>query len=190
MFPISMDKLTNNQITSIHLLNLSHSVPLNPLAKVYKDTFEDFTQDKCVNLPANYMEDTFCDKCESIYIPGITVSIRVIYNRKKTSAVNRRRLLRYTCLECDHKSDRLLEMPTSKQATPKSNNGTDTEKSNNIKPEGFKATWPKTDTSKSKQRLKKRKQNNLSNLLALKKKEKENESKQFNSLSLMEFMNK
>ena len=186
-----MDKLTNNQITSIHLLNLSHSVPLNPLAKVYKDTFREFTQDKCINLPANYMEDIFCDKCESIYIPGITVSIRIIYNRKKTNAVSRRRLLRYTCLECDHKSDRVLEMPTSKQSTPIPNIGSDTGGRNKTtKPEEFKATWPKADTSKSKQRLKKRKQNNLSNLLALKKKEKENESKQFNSLSLMEFMNK
>ncbi|CUM51600.1 unnamed protein product [Debaryomyces tyrocola] len=184
-----MDKLTNNQISSIHLLNLSHSVPLNPLAKVYKDTFAEFTQDKCINLPANYMEDTFCDKCESIYIPGITVSIRIIYNRKRRSAVNRRRLLRYTCLECDHRSDRELEIPTSKQSTPIPNIG-DTEGNDKTKPEEFKATWPKADTSKSKQRLKKRKQNNLSNLLALKKKEKENESKQFNSLSLMEFMNK
>lgn len=186
-----MDKLTNNQITSIHLQNLSHSVPLNPLAKVYKDTFREFTQDKCINLPANYMEDIFCDKCESIYIPGITVSIRIIYNRKKTNAVSRRRLLRYTCLECDYKSDRVLEMPTSKQSTPIPNIGSDTGGRNKTtKPEEFKATWPKADTSKSKQRLKKRKQNNLSNLLALKKKEKENESKQFNSLSLMEFMNK
>jgi len=121
-----MDKLTNNQITSIHLQNLSHSVPLNPLAKVYKDTFREFTQDKCINLPANYMEDIFCDKCESIYIPGITVSIRIIYNRKKTNAVSRRRLLRYTCLECDHKSDSVLEMPTSKQSTPIPNIGSDT----------------------------------------------------------------
>lgn len=187
-----MDKLTNNQITSIHLLNLSHSVPLNPLAKVYKDTFANFTEEKCINLPATYMEDSFCDKCESIYIPGITVSIRIIYNKKKSSAVNRsRRLLRYTCLECDHKSDRILEVPTSKHATPISNASTDTEGSNKTtKPKEFKATWPKSETLKSKERLKKRKQNNLSNLLSLKKKEKENESKQFNSLSLMEFMNK
>ncbi|CUM46184.1 uncharacterized protein AC631_04821 [Debaryomyces fabryi] len=186
-----MDKLTNNQITSIHLLNLSHSVPLNPLSKVYKDTFADFTNEKCINLPANYMEDTFCDKCESIFIPGITVSTRIIYKKSKSGTVSRRRLLRYTCLECYHKSDRALEMPTSKRSTPIPNSGTDTEANNkSSKPEEFKATWPKSETSKSKQRLKKRKQNNLSNLLAMKKKEKENESKQFNSLSLMEFMNK
>mmetsp|Transcript_4497 Transcript_4497/g.4967 ORF Transcript_4497/g.4967 Transcript_4497/m.4967 type:complete len:187 (-) Transcript_4497:1558-2118(-) len=186
-----MDKLTNNQITSIHLLNLSHSVPFNPLAKVYKDSLEDFTNEKCINLPVDYMEDTFCDKCECIYIPGITVSIRIIYTKSKTGAVNRGRLLRYTCLECYHKLDRVLEIPISKRSTPIPNSGNDTEaKNKNLKSEEFKATWPKPDTSKSKQRLKKRKQNNLSNLLALKKKEKENESKQFNSLSLMEFMNK
>lgn len=186
-----MDKLTNNQITSIHLLNLSHSVPLNPIAKVYKDSLTNFTEEKCINLPINYMEENFCSKCESIYIPGITVSIRIVYGKRKNAKqLAHRRLLRYTCLECNHQLERVLEIPISKQSTPIPHNGPAAEANKTKKSEEFKATWPKTEASKSKQRIKKRKQNNLSNLLALKKKEKENEAKQGSTLSLMEFMNK
>lgn len=183
-----MDKLTNNQITSLHLLNLSHTVPLNPLNRIYKDTFDNFTREKCISLPINYIEETFCGKCGQVFIPGITMSIRIKYPKKKGSTNQRNRILRHSCLGCNHKSDHVLPMLSSHIAASPSPNVDITPKVKSDNTGGFKATWPKRETMKSKERLKKRKQNSLSNLLALKKKEKENESKQVNSLNLMEFM--
>lgn len=107
-----MDKSkTPAQVTAIHLLNTSHSSPLNPLNKLYLTKFSNHCDEKSINLPENYINQRVCSNCGVIYIPGITCSIRIRYkktnksrNSKKSNHNGklRERSLQYICLQCNH----------------------------------------------------------------------------------------
>ena len=108
-------------------------------------------------------------KCGNLFIPGLTVSVRVVYTKQKI------RKLRTRCLACRHSvfDDGLIQKQEKVEPIVKPAVVQSTNEENNA------------NNSKSKER-RKRKMNSLSNLLQDKKKKTE-ESK-LNSLDLMEFL--
>ena len=121
-----MDKRSPSQLTALALLNTAYSSPLNPLSSTHFQNFVNFCHEKSINLPENFVKTRQCFHCGSLYIPGLTVSIRVTFKRRKSTP--RRRLLAYKCLRCDHtQSFEGLLMPkgAKKLLSPK-----------------FVATWP------------------------------------------------
>ena len=218
------ESLTPNQITNLHLFDLAHKIPANPLNKHYSLTFNTQAIDEEINLPTtSLITHRFCRNCGTIWIPGLTISIRIIYKKKKSKNQSKVtegtptqlswdtedspkkpaiRKLQYKCLKCKFKQfdESLIQVPT-KRPTPISS-----APSRSATPLDFKATWAPGNTnqvsvstkkstdsdkgtnSKSKDRIKKRKQNNLSALLEQKKKQKKHDAGGLNSLNLMEFM--
>ncbi|CAK7898578.1 ribonuclease MRP protein subunit Snm1p [[Candida] anglica] len=109
---------TPAQATALELLDLAHSIPLNPLNKVYFTKFTNHCAEKAINLPDGYTLSKICLKCGVLYIPGITVSMRITYgktssrkrgskksksptkNVAKDTTKSRPRRLEYKCLQC------------------------------------------------------------------------------------------
>lgn len=178
-----------------HLYDLTHAVPEVPeLGSIYTSKLHKTFNKKNLTLPNQITNGAkFCSGCETLLIPGINLSMRIVYSKCKKSDKNktkakvwkpRERKLRFTCLSCNNKSHfDLLEPesdPTSMDTTP-----TIEEK----KP--FVATWKPTEEKKkssAKERAKKRKKNNLSLLLNNKKEREEQEKKKSSLLSLNDFM--
>lgn len=171
---VSVPKKPLNQSESklIHLFNLAHSKIDSPFSKLYSLLYHKQEEQQTQTLPDPILKK-FCLNCGGLLIPGLTVSIRVVYTKQKI------RKLRTRCLACRHSifDDGLIQKqekvepvvkPVVVQSTKEDNN-------HNI------------TNLKSKERRKKRKMNNLSNLLQDKKKKKTEESK-LNSLNLMEFL--
>lgn len=198
-----MEELTPSQISNLHLFDLAHRVS-TPLSKHYSLAFNTQAIDEDINLPpTSLITHRFCRNCGSIWIPGLTISIRIIYKKKKSSKPSKPspessstrpiRKLQYKCLHCKYKQfdESLIQQPPKKPVAVSTYIPGTT-------PLDFKATWQgntnqvkktESDTNaKSKDRSKKRKQNNLSALLEQKKKQKKQQSGGLNSLNLMEFM--
>ncbi|EGW32029.1 uncharacterized protein SPAPADRAFT_55584 [Spathaspora passalidarum NRRL Y-27907] len=180
---MSQEKPLNpNQITSLHLYDLAHSNAISPLSQNYSVLFERHNLIKQINLPP-LLTYKFCQGCGNLWIPGLTVSIRIAYPKKKKGENVGKRRLRYRCTVCRHTSydDSLIQEKNKKVEEPV---GEKVE---------FKAEWtpdhtnqvkqPSVKNVKSKDRAKKRKLN-LSSLLSEKKKQK-TETK---SLNLMDFL--
>lgn len=154
---------------SIHLYNLSHLAPLNPVNSYYNNEFLKHSLDNSLNQSPLVL-GKFCSKCSSLLIPGLTVHIKILYRKKdkKTSKVIKVKLkndvpgrrLQYKCLNCRFKSiDETLVQESRKVQ------------------ERIVLDAPKT----------KRKKNTLSSMLEKKKKLKDGKSG-FGSMNLMEFM--
>lgn len=180
-----MDKLNNNQITALYLLNASHCKPLSALHKLYRERFEDFTREKGINAPVRYFEDTFCISCGQICIPGINVRYRI---RKLGSGKrhNKRYQLRRTCLKCGNNRDDSVQRLSSTLASTDMNQNK-VAQTKDTRPEQ-EPPLSGLDTRKSKERAKRRKENNLNSLLKRKKKDEEQKRKKNHTLDLMEFM--
>ncbi|KAK6458833.1 SNM1-like protein [Scheffersomyces xylosifermentans] len=78
-------QLNQNQTTALHLYDLAHSVPLNPLNKQYSLLFDDFIAEKSINLPTGNanISHNFCANCGTVLIAGLTLSIRIVFAKKK-----------------------------------------------------------------------------------------------------------
>lgn len=189
-----MENLSHSQLTAVHLLNLSHSVPLNPLNKVYKKKFEDFTENKELEIPSSYFSFNTCKHCGGFLIPGLTVSIRVVFKPRKKIARNRgfrQRSLCYKCLRCKKSFAHVLNLLTGEHRKQKEDEGKEQKNLhvNRDKIDEVDKIEGKEE-GKSKAKSKRKKQNSLSYMLSEKKKATEHEKKMQSSLNLMEFMNK
>ncbi|ODV81663.1 uncharacterized protein CANTADRAFT_3747 [Suhomyces tanzawaensis NRRL Y-17324] len=179
-----------SQITSLHRYNLVHAVPLGPLNQHYSSKLVQHNAENVINLPP-VLSHKFCKNCGVLWIPGITVSIRIIYRHKskarknivgkKTSASSNKflpgRRLQHKCLQCKYKDfDTSLIQSNAKSV--------DLDVDENKVGEA----GPKKENSKSRERTKKRKKNTLGSLLEEKKKQQAAAKGGLNSLNLMEFM--
>ncbi|CAH2351262.1 ribonuclease MRP protein subunit Snm1p [[Candida] railenensis] len=211
-------RTTAAQTTALHLLNLSRSIPLNPLNKVYAQSFYEHCNDKSINLPENYSTSNTCATCGILYIPGLTCSIRITYSKTKSKSSNssnskikklksggrksslepkpRKRLLQYKCLQCGSNQTICNELMQPSVAVIASHRSPST-----VSPSpapSFEAKWPpQTSESSSKSqspsvdsKTKKRskKRKETHNLLNLISKSKQEKDKPTMSLNLMDFM--
>ncbi|KAK6463787.1 hypothetical protein DFJ63DRAFT_335302 [Scheffersomyces coipomensis] len=126
-----MSNLTANQITSLHLYDLAHAVPLNPLSKQYSLLFHKFNQEKSINLPNNpNITHRICNSCGGVLIHGLTLSIRIKHgkvNKRKKKRLSKvdasdsntktaKRFMELKCLQCNHKEyNRDLIQPKQKE---------------------------------------------------------------------------
>lgn len=176
-----------------HLYDLTHSVPEVPeLGSIYTSKLHKVFNKKNLTLPNQITNGSkFCLGCETLLIPGINLSMRIVFSKSKKSNKNkgkvwkaRERKLRFTCLSCNTKSHFDLLKP---ECDPKS-----IEKTPDVEDKKpFVATWKPNDEKKknsAKERAKKRKKNNLSLLLNNKKEREEQEKKKSSLLSLNDFM--
>lgn len=168
--PVPKKPLNQSESKLIHLYNLAHSKIDSPFSKLYSLLYHKQEEQQTQTLPDSVLKK-FCLKCGNLFIPGLTVSIRVVYTKQKI------RKLRTRCLACRHSvfDDGLIQKQEKVEPIVKPAVVQSTNEENNA------------NNSKSKERRKKRKMNSLSNLLQDKKKKKTEESK-LNSLDLMEFL--
>jgi len=188
-----------------HIYDLPHSVPTIPeLSSIYTSKLYKTFHRKNLTLPNQISNGLkFCSNCETILIPGINMTMRIIYSKSKKSKKHKKgsgvgvwkprdRKLRYTCTSCNHHTFFELLKPETKPIMNE-----DTGKLEAVMPvkeqekPAFVATWEPGKNKKkntAKERAKKRKKNNLSNLLTNKKERDEQEKKKSSLLSLDEFM--
>jgi ribonuclease MRP protein subunit SNM1 len=189
--------LRPNQITSLHLYELVHSAPLNPLTHKYTKTLTSYNDEKSINLPPS-LDYKICNNCGNLLIPGLNMSIKIVFPKVKKNETKKvhaktinvitqpksdsddipdstKRYLQIKCSKCKHKTrDYSL-------------------KNYKVKPSTFKAEWtpePKendkvTKPNRAKERSKKRKKNSLTAMLENKQKD---SNKGLNSLNLMDLL--
>lgn len=97
---------------SVHFYNLAHTVPLTPINAHLNNKFLAHSFEHLLPQPDIALHK-FCPQCNSIWIPGISLSMRILYTKKPKSAKIApkavRRRLQYKCLMCKHKKyDELL----------------------------------------------------------------------------------
>ena len=189
-----MENLSHSQLTAVHLLNLSHSVLLNPLNKVYKKKFEEFTENKELEVPSSIFSFSTCKNCRGFLIPGLTVSTRVVFRPKKKIARNRgfrQRSLRFKCLRCKKCFVHELNLLTGEHKKLKEEGTDETKNFHAVSKDKIDERDKVKGVGEGKStKSKRKKQNSLAYMLSEKKKATEHEKKMRNSLNLMEFMNK
>ena len=87
--------LNQSESKLIHLYNLAHSKIDSPFSKLYSLLYHKQEEQQTQTLPDSVLKK-FCLKCGNLFIPGLTVSIRVVYTKQKI------RKLRTRCLACRH----------------------------------------------------------------------------------------
>lgn len=185
-----MDTYTKN---IKHLYDVTHAVPNIPsVGAMYTRKFMKTCSHGGLLLPPVISEGVkFCSHCGCVLIAGINMSMRVVYSkqakksRKPTAEEKvkkpRDRNLRISCFTCNKTMSFELLKPTPPVV------------SKPVEKKPFVATWNPNQNNqdvkqnKAKERAKKRKRNNLSNLLESKKQAEEKEKKS-NLLSLDDFM--
>lgn len=176
-----------------HLYDLAHAVPETPsLGSMYAGKlFKTFKREN-LTLPNQITNGfKFCSHCETVLIPGLNMTMRIVYTKTKKNKEEkqwraRERKLKYKCLSCNHATFFDLLKP---ECDPSSEQHKE-EFLNKVK-EPFVASWNpngEKKTSSAKDRAKRRKKNNLANLLNGKKEREEQEKKKSSLLSLDEFM--
>ncbi|RCK65217.1 Ribonuclease MRP protein subunit SNM1 [Candida viswanathii] len=171
--PVASGKqLNQSELKLLHYYNLSHAAAGTLVGKIYSALFAKEQKSSKYSFPP-VLSQKFCLHCGSLLIPGISVSIRIVDNEKVDDGETPGKRLRLSCLSCDNEQ---YEDDISPEKEI-------------VKPTVGQTDGPaKAGNSKAKERTKKRKMNNnLSNLLHEKKKQK-NEQSKANSLSLMEFL--
>jgi ribonuclease MRP protein subunit SNM1 len=136
---------------------------------------------KGLTLPPQISDGRFCEHCGCVLVAGMNMSMRVVYQKKKKKKVEqwepRGRKLRISCFTCNKTTYYdLLQPQENKKGEP-------------VIKEPFVAQWEphsQEKKSKAKDRAKKRKKSNLSNLLSSKKEAEA--SKNSSLLSLDDFM--
>ncbi|KAG7925148.1 hypothetical protein KL925_004625 [Ogataea polymorpha] len=141
---------------AVYQYNLVHAAKDGRLRRQLRRRFLATCHRHSLMLPEAVGEDgyIFCHRCEDVLVSGINLQIRVRYESKGGV---RKRLLCYKCLGCRHEMTKDV-LVQGKEA------GKSVEKSN------------------AKERARKRKKNNLSELL------KNKQPKQAKTLDLMDFM--
>lgn len=177
--------MTDEQSTALFYNNLAHSIPLNPFNRLYSAKFSAHIANHHINISDNpEVVHKFCKGCSIMWIPGLTMHMRIKYKKQSRST----RYLQLKCNACSFLvADESLTQRNSRverevSEAPKSLS-TDTwtsSHSNEVK--GV------SSEKKPNERGKKRKQNLLSAMLALKKLQTLLPQTGFNSLSLLEFM--
>lgn len=177
--------MTDEQSTALFYSNLAHSIPFNPFNRLYSAKFTAHVANHHINISDNpLMIYKFCKNCGVLWIPGLTMHMRIKYRKKA-------RCTRYLEIKCDacsfvaidesltqQKSRAKREVPVENKPLP-----TDTwNPSHTNEVSGVSSIRKPTEKSK------KRKQNLLSAMLALKKLQSQLSQSGFNSLSLLEFM--
>ncbi|EMG46410.1 SNM1 Ribonuclease MRP protein subunit SNM1 [Candida maltosa Xu316] len=171
--------LNQSQLRLLHYFNLSHAQTDVPLSRLYSLLYSKEEENQQMMFPA-ILSQKFCLKCGTLFIPGLSVTLKVIYKTNKKDKKSQRRL-RFRCLSCrnnQYEDDLIQNKPVvEKKVIPMEN---DTKLDTPVEKVVVK--------SKAKERSKKRKMtNNLSNMLQEKKKQKTEESK-LGSMNLMEFL--
>lgn len=74
-------KITSDQYKSLHLYNLTHAVPNNPLHRQFSLRYETLNCDKLINVPP-ILEHKICMHCGVLQIPGINQTHRIDFGKK------------------------------------------------------------------------------------------------------------
>ncbi|CAI5760014.1 unnamed protein product [Candida verbasci] len=92
------NKLHTEQLKTIHLYDITHEAQnslIPQLSNYYSNLYYATAEKNQINIPQS-IEQKFCEKCLSLFIPGYNVIIRIKYNK------NGGRRLRFRCLSCRH----------------------------------------------------------------------------------------
>lgn len=189
MSSVKQTLLNQNQLTALHLYDVAHCLPLNPLNKQYSLNFLDFLVEKSINLPPNpTVTHKFCRNCGVILIPGLTLSLRIVFRKKtklkksKESVIRANssedfklkpiRKLRYRCLQCRNleyddsliqRNEKRLSRLEAKESSNEIMIGNSNSVSNSNTPEPFRAEWsPLTNTNEVSKDIKVKSNNNNS----------------------------
>lgn len=77
----------------------------------------DLALEEDVTLPPSFLETKVCQRCGTLYLPGVTCQVRTRRSRRQRRKVLRTGWVSYACLVCRNESKIEVELPKSQKET-------------------------------------------------------------------------
>jgi RNase P subunit RPR2 len=117
MPPSASKTLRENSLLHLHAAAQT-LLPVNQALSSHLGTkLLDFALEEDVTLPPSFLETKVCQRCGTLYLPGVTCLVRTRRSRRQKRKVLRTGWVSYECLVCRHDSRIEVELPLSKKET-------------------------------------------------------------------------
>lgn len=166
---------------AVFMCNLAHAKPYSAFNRLYSVKFNSTLLNNQID-PTTHAKtiNKFCSKCGLMWIPGLTVSIRIAYKKRKKKS----RVLEYKCGQCQN----VMEDQSLIQHRPDLHTNRTMSTSTRSAKLHDESLQDIASVGNIKNGSKKRRLNTLSNMLAQKKQRDQGASQGIGSLSLQEFL--